>query len=33
MTVNDIILTIISEPHNHRFTDPEKVNHKFETGT
>ncbi|XP_041046234.1 epithelial splicing regulatory protein 1 isoform X1 [Carcharodon carcharias] len=33
MTANDIILTIISEPHNHRFTAPERVNHKFETGT
>ncbi|XP_060679660.1 epithelial splicing regulatory protein 1 isoform X2 [Hemiscyllium ocellatum] len=33
MTSSDIILTIIAEPHNHRFTNPERVNHKFETGT
>ncbi|XP_072881987.1 epithelial splicing regulatory protein 1 isoform X1 [Hemitrygon akajei] len=33
MTATSIILSIISEPHNHRFVDPERVNHKFETGT
>ncbi|XP_007886111.1 epithelial splicing regulatory protein 1 isoform X3 [Callorhinchus milii] len=30
---SNVILAIISEPYNHRFTDPERINHKFETGT
>ncbi|XP_051879817.1 LOW QUALITY PROTEIN: epithelial splicing regulatory protein 1 [Pristis pectinata] len=33
MTATTIILTIISEPHRPQFVDPERVNHKFETGT
>ncbi|XP_078254535.1 epithelial splicing regulatory protein 1 [Rhinoraja longicauda] len=33
MTATSIVLAIISEPHNHRFIDPERVNYKFETGT
>ncbi|XP_069777968.1 epithelial splicing regulatory protein 1 isoform X3 [Narcine bancroftii] len=33
MTATKIILTIISEPYNHRFLDPERVNNKFEMGT
>uniref|UniRef100_A0A286XSK7 Epithelial splicing regulatory protein 1 n=1 Tax=Cavia porcellus TaxID=10141 RepID=A0A286XSK7_CAVPO len=28
-----IILAMISEPYNHRFSDPERVNYKFESGT
>ncbi|XP_069076587.1 epithelial splicing regulatory protein 1 isoform X1 [Pleurodeles waltl] len=28
-----IILKLISESYNHRFSDPERVNYKFETGT
>ncbi|XP_029447573.1 epithelial splicing regulatory protein 1 isoform X2 [Rhinatrema bivittatum] len=31
--MGDIILTLISEPYNHRFADPERVNYKFESGT
>ncbi|MEE6463533.1 hypothetical protein FKM82_005943 [Ascaphus truei] len=31
--MGDIILTLMSEPYNHSFLDPERVNHKFETGT
>ncbi|XP_064409888.1 epithelial splicing regulatory protein 1 isoform X4 [Latimeria chalumnae] len=31
--MKNIILTLISEPYNHSFTDPERVNHRFESGT
>ncbi|XP_062836237.1 epithelial splicing regulatory protein 1 isoform X1 [Anolis carolinensis] len=31
--MGNIILTLISEPYNHRFSDPERVNYKFESGT
>ncbi|XP_053571184.1 epithelial splicing regulatory protein 1 isoform X2 [Bombina bombina] len=31
--MGDIIVTLISEPYNHRFSDPERVNYKFESGT
>ncbi|XP_068789122.1 epithelial splicing regulatory protein 1 isoform X3 [Struthio camelus] len=30
--MGNIILTLISEPYNHRFSDPERVNYKFESG-
>ncbi|NXB66073.1 ESRP1 protein, partial [Struthidea cinerea] len=30
--MGNIILTLLSEPHNHRFSDPERVNYKFESG-
>nr|XP_033790648.1 epithelial splicing regulatory protein 1 isoform X2 [Geotrypetes seraphini] len=28
-----IIVTLITEPYNHRFSEPERVNYKFESGT
>ncbi|KAM8966224.1 epithelial splicing regulatory protein 1 [Pelodytes ibericus] len=31
--MGEIIITLISEPYNHRFSDPERVNYKFESGT
>ncbi|XP_004768610.1 epithelial splicing regulatory protein 1 isoform X4 [Mustela nigripes] len=31
--MGNIILAMISEPYNHRFSDPERVNYKFESGT
>nr|XP_058898875.1 epithelial splicing regulatory protein 1 isoform X6 [Kogia breviceps] len=31
--MGNIILAMISDPHNHRFSDPERVNYKFESGT
>ncbi|XP_060051947.1 epithelial splicing regulatory protein 1 isoform X4 [Erinaceus europaeus] len=31
--MGSIILAMISEPYNHRFSDPERVNYKFESGT
>ncbi|XP_043832118.1 epithelial splicing regulatory protein 1 isoform X2 [Dromiciops gliroides] len=31
--MGNVILTMISEPYNHRFSDPERVNYKFESGT
>uniref|UniRef100_A0A8D0HG01 Epithelial splicing regulatory protein 1 n=1 Tax=Sphenodon punctatus TaxID=8508 RepID=A0A8D0HG01_SPHPU len=31
--MGEIILTLISEPYNHKFSDPERVNYKFESGT
>uniref|UniRef100_A0A8C5PTW3 Epithelial splicing regulatory protein 1 n=1 Tax=Leptobrachium leishanense TaxID=445787 RepID=A0A8C5PTW3_9ANUR len=31
--MGDIIVTLISEPYSHRFSDPERVNYKFESGT
>nr|XP_020641063.1 epithelial splicing regulatory protein 1 isoform X1 [Pogona vitticeps] len=31
--MGNIILKLISEPYNHRFSDPERVNYKFESGT
>ncbi|XP_033011485.1 epithelial splicing regulatory protein 1 isoform X1 [Lacerta agilis] len=31
--MGNIILTLISEPYNHTFSDPERVNYKFESGT
>ncbi|KAM4688443.1 epithelial splicing regulatory protein 1 isoform 2-T2 [Discoglossus pictus] len=31
--MGDIIVTLLSEPYNHRFLDPERVNYKFESGT
>ncbi|KAM6125856.1 epithelial splicing regulatory protein 1 [Pterocles gutturalis] len=30
--MGNVILTLISEPYNHRFSDPERVNYKFESG-
>ncbi|NWV50579.1 ESRP1 protein, partial [Daphoenositta chrysoptera] len=30
--MGNIILTLLSEPYNHRFSDPERVNYKFESG-
>ncbi|XP_043922477.1 epithelial splicing regulatory protein 1 isoform X2 [Protopterus annectens] len=32
-TMGDIILKLISPPHSHVFSEPERVNYKFETGT
>ncbi|XP_033849359.1 epithelial splicing regulatory protein 1-like isoform X2 [Acipenser ruthenus] len=32
-TMVHIILKLISDPIHHRFSNPERVNHKFETGT
>ncbi|XP_028592321.2 epithelial splicing regulatory protein 1 isoform X1 [Podarcis muralis] len=31
--MGNVILTLISEPYNHTFSDPERVNYKFESGT
>ncbi|XP_016064587.1 PREDICTED: epithelial splicing regulatory protein 1 [Miniopterus natalensis] len=31
--MGNIILAMVSEPYNHRFSDPERVNYKFESGT
>eukprot|EP00069_Balaena_mysticetus_P017408 bmy_10576T0 len=31
--MGNIILAMISDPYNHRFSDPERVNYKFESGT
>ncbi|XP_077208001.1 epithelial splicing regulatory protein 1 isoform X1 [Paroedura picta] len=31
--MGNVILALISEPHNHRFSDPERVSYKFESGT
>ncbi|XP_061459141.1 epithelial splicing regulatory protein 1 isoform X3 [Rhineura floridana] len=31
--MGNVILTLILEPYNHRFSDPERVNYKFESGT
>ncbi|XP_063155572.1 epithelial splicing regulatory protein 1 isoform X2 [Candoia aspera] len=31
--MGNVVLVLISEPYNHRFSDPERVNYKFESGT
>uniref|UniRef100_W5MVA5 Epithelial splicing regulatory protein 1 n=1 Tax=Lepisosteus oculatus TaxID=7918 RepID=W5MVA5_LEPOC len=32
-TMANVVLALISDPKNHKFSDPERVNQKFETGT